>query len=133
MKGPAPARAVAASVLERVERDAAFADVTLEVELERRRLDPRDSALATEMVYGALRWQRYLDWILAPHSRRPLDDLDLRVRVSLRLAAYQIVFLERIPRFAAVSDAVALARGRPGAAEYTNAVLRAFATAPLRA
>ena len=126
MKGPAPARAVAARVLERVERDAAFADVALEVELGRRQLDPRDNALATELVYGALRWQRYLDWILGPHSRRPLDGLDLRVRVSLRLAAYQIVFLERVPRFAAVSDAVALARGGPGAAEYTNAVLRAF-------
>jgi len=126
MTGPAPARAVAAHVLERVERDAAFADVALEVELARRRLDPRDAGLATELVYGVLRWQRYLDWMLAPHSRRPLDGLDTRVRVALRLAAYQLVFLERVPRFAAVSEAVALARGRPGAAAFTNAVLRAF-------
>lgn len=126
MTGPAPARAAAAHVLERVERDAAFADVALEAELARRRLDPRDAALATELVYGVLRWQRYLDWVLAPHSRRPLDSLDTRVRVALRLAAYQIAFLERVPHFAAVSDAVALARGRPGAAEFTNAVLRAF-------
>lgn len=127
MRGPAPARATAARVLERVERDAAFADIALEAEVARRRMDPRDTALATELVYGALRWQRYLDWILAPHSRRPLESLDTRVRIALRLAAYQIVFLERVPRFAAVSDAVALARGRPGAAEFTNAVLRAFA------
>jgi 16S rRNA (cytosine967-C5)-methyltransferase len=127
MRGPAPARAAAARVLERVDRDAAFADIALEAELARRRLDARDAALATELAYGVLRWQRYLDWILAPHSRRPLDTLDPRVLVALRLAAYQIVFLERIPSFAAVSDAVALARGRPGAAEFTNAVLRAFA------
>jgi 16S rRNA (cytosine967-C5)-methyltransferase len=118
---------VAARVLERVERDAAFADLALDAELERRSLSPRDIALATELIYGTLRWQRYLDWILAPHSRRRLDALDARVRVLLRLTAYQLVFLERVPAFAAVNDAVTLARAAPGVAEYVNAVLRAFA------
>ena len=87
----------------------------------------RDVALATEIVYGTLRWQRYLDWILAPHSRRRLATLDARVRVLLRLTAYQLAFLERVPRFAAVNDAVTLARAKPGVAEFVNAVLRAFA------
>ena len=123
----APARAVAAQVLERVETDAAFADLALDAELRRRPLAPRDAALATELVYGTLRWQRYLDWILAPHSRRRLPTLDPRVRVILRMTAYQIAFLERVPAFAAVNDAVTLARRAPGLAEYVNAVLRAFA------
>ena len=124
----APARALAARVLERVERDAAFADLTLEAESTRQRAAPRDIGLATELVYGTLRWQRYLDWILAPHSRRPIDALDTRVRILLRMTAYQLVFLARVPAFAAVNDAVTLARGGArGAAEYTNAVLRAFA------
>jgi 16S rRNA (cytosine967-C5)-methyltransferase len=118
---------VAAHVLERVESDAAFADRALDAELRRRALPPRDAALATELVYGTLRWQRYLDWILAPHSRRRLPALDARVRVLLRLTAYQLAFLERVPAFAAVNDAVSLARGAPGVAEYVNAVLRAFA------
>jgi 16S rRNA (cytosine967-C5)-methyltransferase len=114
-------------VLERVETDAAYADLTLDAELGRRLLTVRDAALATELVYGTLRWQRYLDWILAPHSRRRLPTLDPRVRVLLRMTAYQIAFLERIPAFAAVNDAVTLARGVPGVAGYVNAVLRAFA------
>jgi 16S rRNA (cytosine967-C5)-methyltransferase len=118
---------VAARVLERVERDRAYADLALEAELGRRRLAPRDAALATELVYGTLRWQRYLDWILAPHSKRRLDRLDTRVRLLLRMTAYQVVFLERIPTWAAVNDAVALARGAAGVAEFVNAVLRAFA------
>ena len=123
----APARALAARVLERVETDAAFADLALEAEITRQRVGARDVGLATELVYGTLRWQRYLDWILAPHSRRPLDTLDARVRVLLRMTAYQIVFLTRVPAFAAVNDAVTLTRaGARGAAEYTNAVLRAF-------
>ncbi len=124
---PSPARAVAARVLERVESDAAFADLALDAELGRRALPVRDVALATELVYGTLRWQRYLDWILAPHSRRRLPTLDPKVRVLLRVTAYQLAFLQRIPAFAAVNDAVTLARGAPGVAEYVNAVLRAFA------
>jgi len=126
-RAASPARAVAARVLERVEHDAAFADLALDAELERRTLSARDVALATELVYGVLRWQRYLDWILAPHSRRRLTSLDARVRVLLRLTAYQLAFLERVPAFAAVNDAVTLARSRPGVAEFVNAVLRSFA------
>ena len=124
---PSAARTVAAQVLERVETDGAFADLALNAALERRPLPVRDAALATELVYGTLRWQRYLDWILAPHSRRRLPTLDPGVRVLLRMAAYQIAFLERVPAFAAVNDAVTLARGAAGRAGYVNAVLRAFA------
>jgi 16S rRNA (cytosine967-C5)-methyltransferase len=118
---------VAAQVLERVESQAAFAELALDAELRRRPISVRDAALATELVYGTLRWQRYLDWILTPHSRRRLPALDARVRILLRMTAYQLVFLARVPAFAAVNDAVTLARGAPGVAEYVNAVLRAFA------
>src|SRR5207248_1851363 len=66
----APARQLAARVLERVETDAAFADLALEAETTRRHVAARDIGLATELIYGTLRWQRYLDWILAPRSPR---------------------------------------------------------------
>lgn len=130
--GPAPARAVAIHVLERVARDGAYADLALEAALAHRPLAARDAALATELVYGTLRWQRYLDWVLAPHSRRPLPSLDIRVRELLRLTAYQIAFLERVPPFAAVDDAVALAGAKPGVAGFVNAVLRSFARRGVR-
>ena len=130
MSPPSQARAVAARVLERVLVDGAFADRALDAELDRRRVAARDRALATELVFGTLRWQRYLDWILTPHSRRPLSALDPRPLVLLRMTAYQIAFLERVPAFAAVNDAVGLARqgrAKPGVAEFVNAVLRSFA------
>ena len=128
MNPPSPARVAAARALQRVADDDAFADLALDAEIAARPLSARDAALATEVVYGTLRWQRYLDWILAPHSRRPLASLDTRVHVLLRMTAYQHVFLERVPPFAAVSDAVSLAKGRgkPGAPEFVNAVLRSF-------
>ena len=121
------AREVAVRALERVEAAASFADIALDHELASHPLSPRDAALAMELVYGTLRWQRYLDWILAPHSRRRLETLDARVRVILRMTAYQIALLDRVPTFAAVNDAVTLAPRTPGVKPFVNAVLRSFA------
>ena len=122
------ARVEALRTLCRVEEDLAFADLALEAALERAKLPPRDRALTTELVYGTLRWQRRLDWILAPHCRRRLDRLEPWVRNLLRLTAYQLQFLHRVPAWAAVNEAVALAkgRGRSEAASFVNAVLRSL-------
>ncbi|HEX7787773.1 MAG TPA: 16S rRNA (cytosine(967)-C(5))-methyltransferase RsmB, partial [Methylomirabilota bacterium] len=123
------ARYEALHILVRVERDRAFADIALQHALERARLEPRDSALCTEIVYGTLRWRRHLDWRLGPHLKRPLAKLDPWVRALLRLTAYQIVFLDRVPRWAAVDEAVSVARLKsraPGPAEFVNAVLRSL-------
>ncbi len=124
-----PARVEALRVLCRVEEDQAFADLALEAALERAKLPPRDRALTTELVYGTLRWQRRLDWILAPHSRRRIERLDPWVRNLLRLTAYQLQFLEKVPVWAAVNEAVALAKRRAHgeAAPFINAVLRSLA------
>jgi len=130
------ARFEALRILVRVEEDRAFADITLEHALERAEMDPRDAGLCTEIVYGTLRWQRHLDWRLGPHLHRPLAKLDPWVRSLLRLTAYQVLFLDRVPRWAAVDEAVSLAKLKsrtPGPAEFVNAVLRSLtraATAP---
>ena len=91
------ARYEALRILVRVEEDRAFADIALEHALELARLEPRDAGLCTELVYGTLRWRRNLDWRLAPHLSRPLDKLDPWVRSLLRLTAYQLFFLDRVP------------------------------------
>lgn len=127
------ARYEALHILVRVERDRAFADIALEHALERAHLDPRDAALCTEIVFGTLRWRRHLDWRLTPHLNRPLAKLDPWVRALLRLTAYQLIFLDRVPRWAAVDEAVSVARLKsrvPGPAEFVNAVLRSFTRAP---
>jgi 16S rRNA (cytosine967-C5)-methyltransferase len=131
--GPvSPARYEALRILIRVEQDRAFADIALQHALEESTLEPRDAGLCTEIVYGTLRWRRHLDWRLGPHSRRPLAKLDPWVRALLRLTAYQLLFLDRVPGWAAVDEAVSLARLKsrtPGPAEFVNAVLRSLTRA----
>jgi 16S rRNA (cytosine967-C5)-methyltransferase len=126
------ARRIAFEVLRRVEAGGAWASRALDAALSQAgALEPREAALATELVYGTLRRALQLDAALAPHSRRPIGDLDPSARVALRLGAYQLLFL-RTPSHAAVGEAVELAKqvdhGR--AAGYVNAVLRSLSRAP---
>jgi len=117
------ARTVAHDVLVRVETEAAFADRLLGARLES--LSRADRALASELVYGALAWQGRLDHHLGQLVRGSVASLDPPVRAALRLGLYQLLFLDRVPAYAAVDASVRLAhrRGR-GAAGLVNAVLR---------
>jgi 16S rRNA (cytosine967-C5)-methyltransferase len=124
------ARDVAARVLERVERDGAYASRALDAELGRYpQIEPRERALATELVYGSLRTRRVLESRLGPLAPRGLDRLDSFVKAHLIVAAYQILVLDRVPAFAAVDAAVgAIRQGRsPRLAGFANAVLRRLA------
>lgn len=116
-----PARQAAYDALLAVAEQDAYANLLLPAMLRERRLPGRDAALATELTYGALRWQGSLDAVLARGSSRPLDGLDPAVLVLLRLGAYQLLHL-RIPAHAAVSATVDLAPDR--ARGFVNAVLR---------
>jgi 16S rRNA (cytosine967-C5)-methyltransferase len=122
----ADARGIALDVLVRVAAGDT-ADRTLDCALREARPEARERALATELVYGVLRRRGSLDALLAPHSSRPLDSLDDAVRSALRLGAYQIAFLDRVPAHAAVDATVrAVKRHRRAAAGFVNAVLRAL-------
>lgn len=126
------ARRIALDVLRRVEAEGAFATLALTHAIERApQLSAEDRALITELVYGAIRFRRNLDFALAAHSRRPLNKIEPGLLRVLRLAAYQLMFLERIPDFAAVDEAVSLASILRGsrAAGFVNGVLRALASA----
>jgi 16S rRNA (cytosine967-C5)-methyltransferase len=126
------ARRLALEVLRRVEEGGAFASRALDAAIEGAgAIDPRDAALATELVYGTLRRAPILDAALARHSRRPLEELDPAARLALRMGAYQILYL-RVPPHAAVGDTVEVVKGldHGRASGYVNAVLRALAEEP---
>ncbi|WP_437504454.1 RsmB/NOP family class I SAM-dependent RNA methyltransferase [Sorangium sp. So ce1099] len=123
-------RAVAARVLARVWGSDAFASAALDAELRRAQaLDPRDAGLATELVYGVLRAQAALEARIAEFAAKGRWTTDPLVRAHVLMGAYSLCFLDRVPAFAAVSEAVdgAQAAGGPRVGAFANAVLRKLA------
>ncbi|HSR95732.1 MAG TPA: transcription antitermination factor NusB, partial [Kofleriaceae bacterium] len=121
------ARDVARRVLDRVEKGA-WATLALDGELTRSGLEDRDRRLASELIYGVLRNRLRIDRALAAHAE--LKRTPPRVVTALRIAVYQLLFLDRVPGYAAVDDAVHAARavGGPKLAGFCNAVLRKLTT-----
>jgi len=130
---PRTSREVALEVLHRVDAHQAWSTVLLRRVLDRAALRPADAALATELTLGTLRHRAEVDWVLSRVSTTPLDQLPSPIRTVLRIGAYQLLFLDRIPPRAACSEAVALAKrvGHPGTARLVNAVLRRIAADPI--
>lgn len=121
-------RQLAFDILNRVEAGA-FSDLALDAVLVREReLDPRDRGLLTELVYGVLRQRGPLDFVLARFCSQPLAKVEPKVLNLLRLGAYQLLFLDRVPAPAAVDETVETARrtGLARATGFINAVLRAL-------
>jgi 16S rRNA (cytosine967-C5)-methyltransferase len=119
-------RQMAADILVKVETRKAYADALLDDKLNSAVHDNRDRALLTEIIYGTLRWRGRLDAYLKPWIRRPLKDTDPFVRNLLRLTLYQLILLDRVPDYAAVNEAVELAKAHAGGstAGFVNGVLR---------
>jgi 16S rRNA (cytosine967-C5)-methyltransferase len=129
MAAVAPAREAAFKILMAVERGQAHSD-----DLLRRKavnaLSAPDRNLATALVLGVLRWQIQLDHQLQVLLKRPHAKLDAEVRIALRMGAFQLVHLDRIPARAAIDESVELAKqaGHRFASGMVNAVLRKLGT-----
>ncbi|MFI5052725.1 MAG: 16S rRNA (cytosine(967)-C(5))-methyltransferase RsmB [Acidimicrobiia bacterium] len=121
---PASARLAALDALVRID-DGAYAHIVVPAMLGRTRLDDRDRAFVTDLVYGTVRAQRRVDDLLARVVQRSLKRLDAPVRAALRLGAYQL--LSDVPAHAAVGETVAAVVARsPRARGFVNANLRAL-------
>ena len=104
-----PARIAASQILLRVEQEDAYASELLH-SARYSKLAASDHGLATELVMGVLRWRSWLDREIARQSSLSLAKLDPEVLTSLRLAAYQLMFLDRIPARAAIHESVELVK-----------------------
>jgi 16S rRNA (cytosine967-C5)-methyltransferase len=123
----AAARKLACQVLVDVYDGKKYTNLSLQQAYRKSRLDERDKALCTEIVYGTVQRQRSLDALLQLYCHRPVQDLDLRVLSILRMSAYQLGYLDRIPGYAVLNDAVELCKvNAPKAAGFVNGVLRSF-------
>ncbi|HTA41541.1 MAG TPA: transcription antitermination factor NusB [Bryobacteraceae bacterium] len=120
---PAPARQAAFGALLAVDRGAWSAEA---LAAKSAHLEPRDAALASDIVFGTLRRRGELDALIGLYSKRAVGGIDPAVRIVLEMGLYQIRFLDRVPDHAIVNDAVELVRraGKTSAASFVNAILR---------
>lgn len=122
----AGARGLAIKILSRLDQSDSYLDKLLEYELAHSILKPVDRALLTELVHGVTRWQAKLDWVLTGFYHGEFVKCIVPVKNAMRIALYQIMFLQRIPPFAAVSESVELIKRLKGhrSGNLVNAILR---------
>jgi 16S rRNA (cytosine967-C5)-methyltransferase len=129
------ARAAAFEILLRVEREDSYASELLHSaalrKLSARDLSARDHGLTTELVMGVLRWRALLDRRVAASSSLKIERMDGEVLTALRMGAYQLLFLTRVPARAAIFESVELVKAarKRSAAPLVNAVLRKMGVA----
>ena len=123
------AREVAMLTLNACQRQGGWSDGELKKQLSAAGLDHRDAALATQLCFGVLQNQMLLDFYLSKFSNIPLKRMEGKVLQILRLGAYQMLFLTKIPHSAAVNRAVAMTKlhcKNPRAAGMVNGILRSL-------
>ncbi|MBR5134947.1 MAG: 16S rRNA (cytosine(967)-C(5))-methyltransferase RsmB [Clostridia bacterium] len=123
------ARDVAVNALVEWEREHTYSNIVVDRLIKREDLTAADAAFVTRLVYGVIERCLTLDWLIDKNSRRPVKACQPTVRAILRVGAYQLAFMEKIPPSAAVNEAVGQAkRMKCGfAAGFVNGVLRAVA------
>ncbi len=119
-------RGHAVKILNRIDRTDAYLDKLLDIELKNSNLSSLDKSLLFEIVHGVTRWLGRIDWILNGFYKGQFSKCIPNVKNAMRVALYQILFLEKVPDYAAVNEAVDFVKKLQGQkpADLTNAVLR---------
>ncbi len=119
-------RKVAVSALNKINNDGAYSNITVNSFLKESNLTNADKALATALIYGVLDRKITLDYVLKKFIKTPLKKLSPFVLDNLRVAVFQIMFMEKIPESAAVNEAVKLIKNSKDAkfSGFVNGVLR---------
>jgi 16S rRNA (cytosine967-C5)-methyltransferase len=123
------ARYLAVKILSRFDRSDSYLDKLLAHDLNREHLIPQDKALLTELVNGVVRWKLKIDWVLTGFYHGDYQKCLNIVKNTMRVALYQILFLNRIPVPAAIYEAVEIVKSIQGdkTASIVNGVLRNIA------
>ena len=127
---PDATRLLVFDLLSQVNREGAYANIRLPDLLGKSKLNSKDRNLATEMAYGTLRMQGFLDHIAGKFTDRPFNELEPKIQDLLRMGIYQLTQM-RIPDHAAVGETVEVARMVAGDSKssYVNAILRKVSAA----
>src|SRR5512137_206320 len=99
-------RGTAVKILNRIDRSDAYLDRLLDTELRSDEMNELDKGLMNEIVTGVVRWQMKLDWVLTGFFHGNFTKAETNIKNALRVALYQIQYLDRVPHSAAVNEAV---------------------------
>jgi len=121
-----PVRLMAMQLVHDIEEKDLYANLALDNALRNSSLEPADRRQVTGIVNGTIRMIRHLDWVLNLFLNKTMEGQNPWLRSILRISAYQILFMDRIPAHAIVNDAVDLTRRQlnPALSKVTNGVLR---------
>lgn len=120
-------RQAACETLLRISKQGGFADRLIDNELATGAMEGPDRGLFAELVFGVLRRQGSLDFLLSKLLEKPLKELDQNALMILRIGLYQLTSLDRVPESAAVNESVNLAKLlAPRTSGLVNAVLRNY-------
>ena len=120
-------RELALKILFQINEEGAYANLALDKALfPYKDLDHRDRALITEIVYGSVKNRGRLDYVLNQFAKTKVKKMDHWTRNNLRMALYQIMFLDKVPDSAAVDESVKLAKKYGHSDKFVNAVLRNY-------
>ncbi|WP_346895774.1 16S rRNA (cytosine(967)-C(5))-methyltransferase RsmB [Clostridium sp. UBA7503] len=122
------AREVAVNTVMQVFENKAYSNIVLNNNLSQCNLGDKDKALATELVYGTIKYRYAIDKILKTFLEKKFDKTDKYILNLLRVCIYQLRYLDKIPEFAAVNEGVNLAKTNVsvGASKLVNGVLRSY-------
>ncbi|WP_346920385.1 16S rRNA (cytosine(967)-C(5))-methyltransferase RsmB [Clostridium sp. UBA7339] len=122
------AREVAINTVMQVFENKAYSNIVLNNNLSQCNLGDKDKALATELVYGTIKYRYAIDKILKTFLEKKFDKTDKYILNLLRVCIYQLRYLDKIPEFAAVNEGVNLAKANVsvGASKLVNGVLRSY-------
>ena len=122
------ARETALKILYKIEKEGAYSNIALDEEIKNNinKLNEKDIGLISEIVYGTTTWKLTLDEIIKKYSSIRLKKISIWILNILRMGIYQIIFLDKIPKSAAVNESVNLAKryGHKSSSNFVNAILR---------
>ncbi|MCM8710571.1 16S rRNA (cytosine(967)-C(5))-methyltransferase RsmB [Clostridium sp. SYSU_GA19001] len=121
-------RKIAVDILDAIINKGGYSNIVLNAKLNKVNLEERDKALVTEIIYGTLKYKYTIDKILCSFLKTPINKQDSTILNILRVTIYQIRYLDKIPEFAAVNEAVEMTKKYKsiGASKLVNAVLRNY-------
>ena len=121
-------REIALKTLYEIDKEQAYSNIELneQIKQNRKNLNERDIGLLSEIVYGVITWKLTLDEIIKKYSKIRLKKISPWIINILRMGIYQIIFLDKIPKSAAVNESVNLAKryGHSSSSNFVNAILR---------